>query len=66
MSDTNVALLTELSKVLGDTFGGRLAKTIRDLLLAERVKEQERILKVLKEAGYCVPDIKKLIKGEQK
>lgn len=28
--------------------------------------EQERILKLLKTAGYCVPDIKKLIKGEQK
>ena len=62
MSDTNVALLTELSKVLGDTHGGTLAKTIRDLLLAERVKEQERILKVLKEAGYC--DAIDVIKGD--
>jgi hypothetical protein len=70
MSEQNTILIDEVGKLLGDSIGGKLAKSIADLLRLERKNaeqaERERIIRVLTEyPDDMTMDIAiALIKGE--
>lgn len=77
MSEQNIWLIEQVGELLGDSRGGKLAKSIADLLRLERKNERERIISLLKatdelktiEGGALVNYAETaiaLIKGENK